>query len=1290
MTGCKGIGFFTFPDSLKYLMKRQKLEDQSLHNVNEVSATLVRTPGKPGDLTSILQHIAQTAQKYFATDACVVLAFNPITGSYIGSQAVVGDSHTKSELLHDMPRKDGVTQRVLGKNDGVIVIEDLDAEPQYHNRFTLRGGFRAFAGLAMRTRHRQRPLGVIHLSYRQTREFTSTDYESFRIFAVQASFLLQETWLAHHFEQVARIGQEVNHDLATVDELFQKLQTYVDAVLDDSHILMLAILQAQTNTLEIRIRGQECNYFVNKPLEGACEYVIRTQESCFIKQWSKEKEQLPFQIINLTGTEENESQIFVPLTLRDVSLGVLSIQHRLKETYGREDLFVLQLLANYISLALHNMRLYSNLSRLNETGQLLTRQLESEQTLQAIVDKIRDATQADIVVLYPYEPDHQRFILPPRRSGTLLDSPIQKLSPSQPDDIAGLMLRRGEPIFANESTTLYHRLLGEGQARQGKFAQREKLRSTAVVPLQVGDQSVGVLFVNFRQTQYFDAPQKKLIDGLAHYAAIAIKNSRAFGTLSQRRMRELEILQHIDLELNRTLDLEAVLSTLLKLANEHVHAEEASILLRNPRIKALEIPAAIGLHAEDRRTHIISLQEPKGITRWVFEHKKPARVTNVLCDAQWRHIYIPSEAKTISELDIPLLDGEEVVGVLNFESSKESAFRQEDEDFLMTLAGQAVLAIKNAQAYEREKRLAEEGQILNEISKEITSQFDHMRVFDLILKKTLELTRSTLGSLLLYDPQLNDLWVAAERGLGEDKRNIHIALDRGIVGNVATHKRFLNVDVTQPPWNTVYLALFSGTRSELAVPMLAGDELRGVLNVESTSPNHFSESDERLLKGLADLAVVALQNAESYKQVEMEAQRFKLMYQAEQELSKITDLEQLEQAYKVIVQIANQQSQSQVVIYRYDAVNGEMVLKCASPARHARLFQRIQLHEGLTGQVARERRTIVVHDADNLPPGIAPVKKSDPSMHSLVVTPIMFKDRYYGNLGLRHREVWHFRDADIEFYTGLAQQLASTIYRLETVEARKESEQRAKDSEAMSEIGQMAFELTHRWDNDLGLVRSYVNDIQQELEELEIHNTFITKKLDNIVQSARTVLDLSRELKQELVKSGEAVAGEPAFTPSIEDTGAPVVIQPRVLLEEARQIVSLPAHIEIDQEIEEDVFSVLVIHNLVVDILRNLISNAIDAMSGGGKITLKAHNAGRSVALEVTDTGFGISQQHLSKIFDLFYSTKGSSGFGLWSARRNALRNHGNLTVKSEPGKGTTFTLLLPRVEDISIEDFKE
>ncbi|HET8842933.1 MAG TPA: ATP-binding protein, partial [Ktedonobacteraceae bacterium] len=94
-----------------------------------------------------------------------------------------------------------------------------------------------------------------------------------------------------------------------------------------------------------------------------------------------------------------------------------------------------------------------------------------------------------------------------------------------------------------------------------------------------------------------------------------------------------------------------------------------------------------------------------------------------------------------------------------------------------------------------------------------------------------------------------------------------------------------------------------------------------------------------------------------------------------------------------------------------------------------------------------------------------------------------------------------------------------------------------------------------------------------------------------------------------------------------------------------------------------------------------LVTNAVQAMPEGGDLTLSAHKAGHFIALNVTDTGAGIAPRRQEQIFELFFSTKGSSGFGLWSARRNALKNHGDLKMKSALGVGTTFTLLLPRAD---------
>ncbi|HEV2582508.1 MAG TPA: GAF domain-containing protein, partial [Ktedonobacteraceae bacterium] len=153
-------------------------------------------------------------------------------------------------------------------------------------------------------------------------------------------------------------------------------------------------------------------------------------------------------------------------------------------------------------------------------------EINSEQTLHSIIDKTRNAAKADIIVLYPYETALRRFIFPPLIAGELLDSPVQPLSLGLLDDSAERVALIKDSHFAKDCATFYKTLQGSAHSLVGSFSQREKVRSIAAVPLQVGDELVGVLFINFRQPQRFDAAQKLFIDGLAQYAAIAIKNMR--------------------------------------------------------------------------------------------------------------------------------------------------------------------------------------------------------------------------------------------------------------------------------------------------------------------------------------------------------------------------------------------------------------------------------------------------------------------------------------------------------------------------------------------------------------------------------------------------------------------------------------------------------------------------------------------------------------------------------------------------------------------------------------------
>ncbi|GHO82195.1 GAF domain-containing protein [Dictyobacter formicarum] len=1244
--------------------------------INDVLDTLMQRKGDPADLVSTLHHITQTAHVFFEASCCSIFAINPITRHFTASQTVTERTDESEDTLNQ-PYPELLVRQTLER--GSIQIDDLDKRPEYQNLFTQAHDIRSLVAYPLRIQHNQKPLGILCLYFKRLQAYIDEDeitQKTFHVFLTQASFLLQQTWLLRRHQEVARIGQEINQDLSDIETLFKKLRKHVAGILDMSASLLLVVYEPQTNIFDIYLqeKGRPFRRELRVP-EGACLYVLETQEKQFIQHLSEEKKNQPFLVSHIPDTEVEESLIYIPLLLHNTSLGVLSIQHPLPYTYDQEDVFILQMLANHIALALWNIRLYSSLSLLNETGQLLTRQTDSKRTLEATAKQILDTTKADVVVLYPYFHLKRDFIKP-YIAGTLQDPNSRELMiPRRMDDIARLMLNREKPLFADEASKLYTLLASNITSPQGNFQHREGIRSATAARLVVGNEIVGVLFVNFRQPQSFDSPQSLLIEGLSHFAAIAMNNARTLDKMSQRRIHELEILQKVDQALNRHLELQSVLDTLLYEVSDRkiVPADGAGILIYNLQTEFLETRAAIGRNSEARRRVNIPFEGTTGITRWVLEHKETARVMNVQTEERWRDQYIPAgdNTRTVSELDVPLLDGEEVVGVLNFESEVEAAFSEEDQNFLETLAGQVVLAVKTAQAYEREKRLAADHRALNEISKEIVAQFDQRRIFNLILDKALELTHSNLGNLMLYDPLQQDLWVAEERNIAEDKKNRRQRLDEGIVGRVARTKKLINANLTRSPDKDIYLEYFPGAKSELAVPMLQGGELRGVLNIESPIAKNFSPMDEELLQGLADLAVIALRNAEQYEAEKLEASRFRSLYEAGKELGIVTTLDQLEQAYDTILRIAKQHCNGQIALRRYNEEIQELVAVRSSHPEHIPPFQTMKIDEGINGQVARERHTISIVDAHKLPKGIGPAKLSDPETRSLAVIPVIFHEHLYGTLGVSHKEVGHFKEGDILFFEGLAQQLASTIYRLETEQESQELEQRALAADLMTNIGQSAFELIHRLGNEWGHIELSIDNIRDELEEHNHMNAFIAERLEKIVQIARTTLGWSKDLKSRVQTS------------TLEKMDEPVVTDARIFLEEAQSLVPLPSSPPIQLRVEsaKDVGAVLAIHGLVLDILRNLIDNAITAMPRGGTITLTALNEGRYVALKVIDSGVGIPLHIQKYIFNPFYSTKGSSGFGLWSAQRNAYRNNGELKVESQPGQGATFTLLLPRAD---------
>lgn len=1072
--------------------------------------------------------------------------------------------------------------------------------------------------------------------------------------------------LIRRYAEVAKIGKQINQEISTVEELFQKLCELTGQILDTSHLLMLAVHQYEQDTLDLHlVEDGVALYLPNAPLGGFCAAVLREPRTLLVRHLSAERTALGVELVVVPGTSPvEESLIFVPLMVRDRPLGVLSIQSRSPNTFDEEDAQVLELLGNHVALALGNIRLFNRLTQVNTIGRLLTDRFDDDQVLQHLTDRIREALLVDLVLLYRF--DGSEFV-PPVRSGELRvpDHPPDVVN--RADHVAYLALRRTEPLFARDSTTVYAQLGGDPTARGGSFERREEIRSTAILPLLYGDQPLGVLFVNYRQPQRFDALQRQVIESMASYAAVALRSSQRFADQASRQLRELEILREIDQALGATLDLQKTLQVILEQTLDHINAFTGSIYLYDSARNLLETSAFFCPSNPDYQQSLqIKVDPPEGLVGTTFQRRRPLRVADVKHDPQWSGHYISVSPEVQSELDVPMIDGDEVVGVINVEGTLVDAFSRRDEEFLVTLAGQAVLAIKKAQAYEREKRSAEESSALSEIGREIISRIDPKTVFNNILDLALKITSAQAGTLMLYDSQRDYVQMAAGRGVLVEHQGKGHPVAKGVVGRVVRERRLINVpDVMVPPWSAIHLAFIPGVRSELAVPLLEGERLHGVLNVESVYPNHFTERDERLLTAFADQALIVLQHG----------QRFQILDKTGEQLAELADPDQEQSAYQYVIDgIVRAQPDCQVAIRRINAAGDELYMVISRPDHPITPPERLRLDAGgLNAYVAETKKTFVVRDTQNRPPELA-VIHPPPLVRSMICTPLLLgtpeSGRYYGNLTVLMEAPNQVLEVDQQLMEGLARLLAMTLSRLEITRERLEAEQAAAENDKLAMIGQLVGELLHKLVNEVGPGGLSIARIERELKEQGIENPLIERELKGLRADHARANQILRMLRED---QREARA-------LLEKSQTPRKIRVAALLEDIGKSYPYdPAKVSVIVEAPPDSLLIYANHQQVHDLLRNLFTNAVQALPSGGRIRLRAYAEATLAVIEVEDTGPGIPEADLKRIFEPNFTTKpDGNGFGLFSARRYARINRWQLTVRSRVGVGSTFVLSFP------------
>ncbi len=317
--------------------------------------------------------------------------------------------------------------------------------------------------------------------------------------------------------------------------------------------------------------------------------------------------------------------------------------------------------------------------------------------------------------------------------------------------------------------------------------------------------------------------------------------------------------------LNTTLDLETLLSRTSELVRAIIHYRIFAIFLLNDRTHELRMRFQIGHTPEVQRTRI---PVGKGIVGQVALTRQPI----LLNDVSVAEGYIPANPDVRSELAVPLIAKNRLIGVMDLESEQTGYFRPEHLHLLTLTASRIAQAIENARLYARVSRQAQTLTVLNEISAELTSILD----LDPLLARVGQLLRRLIDyqmfSIMLLDSRGETLITRYAWRFGYAHAPLRrIPITSGLVGAAVREWRPINVpDVRKDPR---YLPMNPETRSELIVPLFHKGRIIGVLDLEHTRTGFFNEEHERTLTTMAAQVAIAIENARLYQAVRRQEQQ---------------------------------------------------------------------------------------------------------------------------------------------------------------------------------------------------------------------------------------------------------------------------------------------------------------------------------------------------------------------------------------------------------------------------------